>query len=176
MGATSRRQRPKETDLEPEAITLIRFYDGRRAYQAMLADRVAALTSDQLALQSAPHQRPVWLIAAHIIGTRVGWFHGWMGEGAPSIAAFDPWDSDDAPPRTAEELVEGLAATWQMIDDCLNRWTPANLADPFVHRGDDQEITSSRSWIIWHVLEHDIHHGGELFLTLGIHGLPTPDM
>lgn len=26
--------------------------------------------------------------------------------------------------------------------------------------------------IIWHVLEHEIHHGGEISLVLGQHGLP----
>lgn len=34
----------------------------------------------------------------------------------------------------------------------------------------------TRQWGIWHVAEHDMHHGGELFFTLGMHGLPTPDL
>ncbi len=34
----------------------------------------------------------------------------------------------------------------------------------------------SRSWIIYHVLEHDLHHGGEVSLTLGIHGLAAIDI
>jgi len=27
-----------------------------------------------------------------------------------------------------------------------------------------------------HVLEHDLHHGGEIALTLGTNGLPAPDL
>ncbi|HEY7036858.1 MAG TPA: DinB family protein [Thermomicrobiales bacterium] len=162
--------------MAPGTNSLTRFYDGWPAYQSMLVERIATLTPEQLALQAAPHQRPVWLIAAHIIGTRVGWFHGFMGEGDPSIAAFDPWDFDDAPPRTAAELMAGLTATWQMIEDGLNHWTPENLADSFSRRYGEREVTHPRAWVIWHVLEHDIHHGGELFLTLGSHGLPTPEM
>jgi uncharacterized damage-inducible protein DinB len=27
--------------------------------------------------------------------------------------------------------------------------------------------------VVWHVLEHDLHHGGELSLTLGLHGIPA---
>jgi hypothetical protein len=107
----------------------------------MLVEGIVPLTLEQLAFQAAPNQRPVWLIAAHIIGTRVGWFHGWMGEGDQSIAAFDPWDFDDAPPRTAAELIEGLNATWQMIEGCLNRRTPENLTDPFVRRRGDRDVT-----------------------------------
>jgi uncharacterized damage-inducible protein DinB len=155
---------------------LMAYYVGWPDYQQMLVDGIAALTPDQLALRSAPNQRPVWLIAAHIIGTRVGWFQGRLGEGDASIAAYDSWDMDGAPPRTAPELVEGLNATWAMIEGCLARWTPAMLDDPFVRQFPDRISTRTRGWIIWHVLEHDVHHGGELFLTLGIHGLPTPDM
>jgi uncharacterized damage-inducible protein DinB len=25
--------------------------------------------------------------------------------------------------------------------------------------------------VVWHVMEHDLHHGGELSLTLGMHGM-----
>ena len=31
--------------------------------------------------------------------------------------------------------------------------------------------TVTRYWVIWHVLEHDLYHGGELSNTLRSHGL-----
>ena len=31
-------------------------------------------------------------------------------------------------------------------------------------------------WIIWHVLEHEIHHRGEIFLMLGLLGMEAPDV
>jgi uncharacterized damage-inducible protein DinB len=31
-------------------------------------------------------------------------------------------------------------------------------------------------WVIWHVLEHEIHHRGEIFLMLGLQGLEAPDI
>jgi hypothetical protein len=30
--------------------------------------------------------------------------------------------------------------------------------------------------IIWHVIEHDRHHGGELSFSLGMHGLAALDI
>lgn len=162
--------------MEQRTGNLTTFYQGWSEYQAMLVDAIAPLTADHLALRAAPNQRPVWLIAAHIIGTRVGWFHTFMGEGDQSIAAYDPWDADGAPPRTAAELVDGLATTWTMIEACLDRWTADDLTARFVRHIPEGDFTRTRGWVIWHVLEHDIHHGGELFLTLGSHGLPTPDM
>jgi hypothetical protein len=29
---------------------------------------------------------------------------------------------------------------------------------------------------VWHVLEHDLHHGGEISLILGSNGLPGLDL
>ncbi len=31
-------------------------------------------------------------------------------------------------------------------------------------------------WAVWHVLEHEIHHRGEIFLMLGLQGLEGPDV
>jgi uncharacterized damage-inducible protein DinB len=30
--------------------------------------------------------------------------------------------------------------------------------------------------VVWHLIEHDLHHGGELSLTLGMHGVAAPDI
>jgi len=63
-----------------------------------------------------------------------------------------------------------------MIQDCLDRWTPENLADQFTRQRPSGTVMRTRQWIIWHVIEHDIHHGGEISLTLGNHGLAAPDL
>jgi uncharacterized damage-inducible protein DinB len=61
--------------------------------------------------------------------------------------------------------------------DCLARWTPAHLDQTFTHRRRNGEVnTFSRQWIIWHLIEHDLHHGGELGYSLGMHGLDAPDI
>ena len=157
--------------------TLAPFYRGWEGYQGLLADALRDLTPEQLALQATPGQRPVWLIAAHIIGTRIGWFRR-MGEAAdPALTPIDRWDADGAPPQSAEELAHGFDATWAMVADCLDRWTPAMLADEFTYeRSNGAVVTRTRQWVIWHVIEHDLHHGGEISLTLGNHGLPSLDL
>jgi uncharacterized damage-inducible protein DinB len=162
--------------MQQDELTLAPFYRGWDTYQATLAQAIAALSEEQLALRAAPALRPLWLLAAHIIGSRVSSFQDSMGEGDPALAALESWDADGAPPRTAAELVQGLEATWRMIRECLDRWTPANLGDIFVEQEGEQIYSYTRQRIIWGILKHDLHHGGELFLTLGMHGLPTPDV
>ena len=160
--------------MQQEELTLTPFYLGWDTYQAVLVQAIAPLSEEQLALRAAPSLRPVWLLAAHIIGSRVSSFRDSMGEGDPALAALESWDADGALPLTAAELVQGLEATWQMIAACLDRWTPANLADIFVEQQGEQNHSYTRQRILWGILKHDLHHGGELFLTLGMHGLPTP--
>jgi uncharacterized damage-inducible protein DinB len=154
-------------------ITLIPLYRGWERYQGLLTQAIGPLSPDQLAVQAAPSLRPAWVLAAHIIAGRVYWFHRVLGEGDPAIAPMQASDDDGMPSRNAAELVDGLEATWQVLQGCLQRWTPTMLDDSFVTpRG----RTVTRQWVIWHVIEHDLTHGGELFLTLGMHGLPTPDL
>jgi uncharacterized damage-inducible protein DinB len=158
--------------MQEKYTTLKAFYSGWDVYQELLTKAITSLSLDQLALQAAPQLRSIDVLAAHIISARVWWFHNVMGEGNADLAPMVSWDDDDAPARTASELVRGLEATWHMIDDALYKWTPTDLEQRFQRR----ETTVSRQWIIWHVIEHDLHHGGELSYSLGIHGLPAPDL
>jgi uncharacterized damage-inducible protein DinB len=157
--------------------TLAGIYKGWDAFQTLLVEAVKPLTDSQLDLRASAELNPAWLLAAHIIGAREGWFHEALGVDAANWDPYrDRWDMPDAPKRTATELVEGLERSWALIDGCLRRWTPDMLADEFSgeRHGEHWELT--RQWVIWHVLEHDHFHGGELFLTLGMHGVAVPEI
>ena len=32
------------------------------------------------------------------------------------------------------------------------------------------------AWAVWHVIEHEIHHRGEVYLMLGMMGIEAPDV
>ena len=63
-----------------------------------------------------------------------------------------------------------------MIREAVNRWTPDQFAEPITREWHGQMETFTRQWVIWHLIEHDLHHGGEISLTLGTHGLQAPDL
>ncbi|MCZ7569317.1 MAG: DinB family protein [Ardenticatenaceae bacterium] len=159
-----------------EETTLATFYRGWEAYQGLLATVIAPLSPEQLALRAAPALRSIGVIAAHIIAARVWWFHFILGEGSADLAPLVRWDDDDAPPRTAAELVGGLETTWNLVQDALQRWTSDDLAQSVRRQVRGQEREHMRGWVVWHLIEHDLHHGGELSLTLGMHGLTAPDL
>ena len=159
--------------------SLLTCYKGWEAYQRGLIEMIAPLSPEQLAF-SASREWTVGMIAQHMIGNRVWWFQVWMGEGSPDLAPIAHWDPQDIETRftlSAPELIAGLESTWQMIAAALACWTPADLGQifqpPASLREEERANTPpfSRQWIIWHVFEHEIHHGGEISLVLGNHQL-----
>lgn len=152
------------------------IYWGWHNYQALLIKALTPLSSDQLGLRAVPGVRSIGDIATHMIGARARWFHQLFGEGGDAFADLGTWDRKGMPARTAAELVHGLETTWSGMHEAIDRWAPAEWQQtyPGDYPSDPQPIT--RPWVIWHLIEHDLHHGGEISLTLGIHGLTAPDL
>jgi uncharacterized damage-inducible protein DinB len=63
-----------------------------------------------------------------------------------------------------------------MIADTLNQWTTADLTRTYRHEYGGQAYAVSYQWTIWRILTHDVHHGGELALTLGQQGIALPEL
>jgi uncharacterized damage-inducible protein DinB len=159
-------------------FTLDIFYRSWKEYQDTLEQAIAPLTAEQLALRAAPGLRSVGEIVAHIISSRVHWFGDFLGERStmPGIESPNTRAMRDAPPRTAGELVEGLDTSWRFMADLLNRWDSADMQHTFPFDANGYHYDNSRSWVTWHILEHDLHHGGEISITLGMYGLQAPDV
>jgi uncharacterized damage-inducible protein DinB len=160
---------------EPSS-TLDVIYQNWRAYQEKLRDAIVPLTGEQLSLQPAPRMWPLEQIIQHIISVRAGWFSGTLQENDPAMNEYMEWGQRESPSRTGAELARAIDETWAFIESCLRRWTPADCAKTFPDEWDGQIYQVSRSWVIYHVMEHDLHHGGEISLILGMNGLPAPDL
>jgi uncharacterized damage-inducible protein DinB len=157
-----------------ENFTLTTIYTSWKEYQEHIKASLAELSTEQLTLRAAPNLRSIGEIAAHIIGCRAGWFTHFLGEDASAeVKATAHWDETGASARTGAELVQGLDLTWQLMADCLARWSPGDMEQTFPDDWDGKIVHLSRAWVVWHVLEHDLHHGGELSLTLGMYGFPA---
>ncbi len=159
-------------------FTLDIFYRSWEEYQDTLKQAIAPLTPEQLALRAAPGLRSVGEIVAHVISSRVHWFGDFLGEmrSMPDVEALLAWKMRDAPPRTADELVEGLDTSWRFMADLLNRWDSTDMQHTFPFDSNGTHYDNSRSWVTWHILQHDLHHGGEISITLGMYGLQAPDV
>ena len=149
------------------------FYQGWKDYQTLLIKAIAPLSADQLALKSAPHLRSIGDNVLHIISARSGWCSGDLHEGGETMASLVAWSRPGTPTRSAAELVNALETTWQLMQEMIARWTPDDWEQIMGGTPEEPE-TFPRSWVIWHLIEHDLHHGGEVSLTLGMYGLEAP--
>jgi uncharacterized damage-inducible protein DinB len=152
------------------------IYDGWNTYQSLLITALTSLSADQLTLRAAPTLRSIEEIATHMIGARARWFYQLMGEGGEAFERLGTWDRPDMPIRTAVEVVQALETTWQGMQEAITRWSPADWQQTYPGEEPDEPASITRAWVIWHLIEHDLHHGGEIALTLGMHGLPAPPL
>ena len=172
-------------EMADDDFTLATFTTSWKEYQDHLAAAVAALTAKQLALRAAPGLRSVGENALHMVGCRMFWFTEALSEdGGEELKPYARWNrvaldapyaSDEeyaralqAPVPTGAELAEGLNRSWRLMERCLARWSSADMRQTI---GSEEDGEASRAWVVWHVLEHDLHHGGETSLILGMHGI-----
>lgn len=153
---------------------VIDFYSGWEKHNELLVKAVQPLDEEQLGWAPAPHMWPVRRLANHIVAARAWWFGGWMGEETETLAPIIDYDDDPgADERAAGEICDAFNRSWAAIRNSLNRWTDADLDEQFQRPRPNpkgERPWRTRRYIVWHVAEHDLHHGGEISLILGMHG------
>jgi uncharacterized damage-inducible protein DinB len=160
-----------------ESMPLMKVYEGWEGYQQSLVDAVASLTVEQLAWRPAPDQRSVGGLASHIVVGRIDWFNRMQAPGsAELVRQVAAAGSESAMAQEAGELVRWLNASWGMIETTLTQWTVADLQKTYRLGFQGQLYNITRQWTIWRILSHDIHHGGQLAIMLGIQGIAIPEL
>ena len=166
------------TYMAEESFVLTTIFDSWKQYQERIATAIAPLTAEQMTLRAAQNMRTIGGLASHIVSCRAGWFAYTLGEGDGSptgaeIKAMAEWGEPNAYERTPAQLAEALDKTWQFMMDSIACWSADDMRTTFEDDWDGVTVQLSRAWILYHVVEHDLHHGGELSLTLGMHGLKS---
>lgn len=124
------------------------------------------VSDDQLDFVPREGLRSLGDVARHIPETEEGWFRYGIDH------AYDKWpDYSKADYPTVASIKTLLAEVHAKTDayletlnlDDLNREVEMPWNEPV-----------SLSWIIWHVIDHELHHRGEIFLMLGLMGIEAP--
>ncbi|MCL4262823.1 MAG: DinB family protein [Anaerolineae bacterium] len=163
--------------------SLHEIFDGWDGQQTSLVHAVAPLTPEQLRWRPAANLHSVGELARHISLGRIEWFARMDAPGsADLVAQINDWQQDGDGNRhivessipiaeQAAELVHWLDISWQMIAATLRAWTVDDLAQTYRHTWNGQTYAISRQWTIWRIMTHDVHHGGQLSLMLGMQGI-----
>jgi len=183
--------------MTPPALSLKTLYEGWDSHQQALMRAVTPLGPEQLAWRPAPQQASVNELIAHIAGARLWWFYKMSAPGSAALARLiAPWAGETFNAGDSDELNRWLEAnlqweetltttpgesrtwlesSWQMIATTLTTWTVADLAQTYRHIKAGQIYAVTRQWTLWRVLSHDLHHGGQLALLLGLQGIAVPE-
>lgn len=153
---------------------LVDFFGGWDKHNALLVRAISPLTAEQLSWAPGRDLWPVRRLANHIVAARAWWFGAWMGEETETLAPLVDYDDmDGADDRDAATICDALDTSWASLQRCLQRWTEADLDQQFQRPRPNREGDRpwrTRQYVIWHVAEHDVHHGGEISIILGMHG------
>ena len=154
---------------------------GWHDHNTLMTRTLAPLGDEELGWSAGEGLWTIRVLACHIVAARAWWFHGWMGEGEEDLKRLINLDDEqmDDPTIGAAAICAALDTSWAAIRGCLERWTEKDLEAKFQRPSPNakgERPWRDRRFIIWHVAEHDVHHGGEISLTLGMHGRPGFDM
>jgi len=163
--------------------TLAEVFQGWEGHQASLVSAITPLAPEQLLWRPAAGLNSVGELARHISLARIDWFARMDAQGSAALAGqIEAWETDSDGNREAVagaipiadqagELVRWLEDTWRMIEQTLKSWTVADLARTYRYTWNGQVYAVSRQWTIWRILTHDVHHGGQISLMLGMQGI-----
>lgn len=128
-----------------------------------LLETMEKFSEQELAYTPFKGSWPVGQILLHIADCEDNWLHGVVrGEIKPWVF----YNFSDFPTKAAigEKLNRARFRTIAFLDDLDELDLNTRYPIP------GSESNASLYWILWHVLEHEIHHRGELSLILGMLG------
>ncbi|MGD8603827.1 MAG: DinB family protein [Anaerolineales bacterium] len=129
---------------------------------------VSILHDEHLKFRPAKtYDRTVGDILRHIINLELGWIHFVIRR------QLEEW-----PDENAEQLdtVKAIRQEMERVHKETTHYLSTLPVEEFtriVQVPDDG--APKLSWILWHVLEQEIHHRGEFFLCLSLLGLQRPE-
>jgi uncharacterized damage-inducible protein DinB len=122
-----------------------------------------AFNDDELTYAPYVHSWPVGQIMLHIANAEDGWFRFVIQRELsewPKDYTLESYPSIDSIKAILTEVHARTLTYLATLDlDDLDQ----TVESPW-------EATFTLKWIIWHVIEHEIHHRGELSLILGLLG------
>jgi uncharacterized damage-inducible protein DinB len=148
------------TSSKESIVDLAQFFSHWKQVRADLLSALDQFSDTELTYVPFKQSWPVGQIALHIAEAEDGWFRYAVTR---ELEAFPEYRFEDYP--TKEAIKSILAAVHARTEQYLESLNGSDMSQVVaVPWGESIPLL----WIIWHVVEHEIHHRAELSM---IHGL-----
>ena len=132
-----------------------------------LVTALSQLNDAQLDFSPKQDMRSIGDVARHIIDAEAGWVN------LVVLQKDEPWPQypQERLPTVQsilDEMERVHAITTELLQEHDVRW----LDETREQGGHDFALR----WVFWHILDHEIHHRGEIFLMIGMLGVEVPDI
>ena len=143
------------------------FFDHWNKAWRDLTRAVSMLAEEHIDYRPAEaYRRTIGDILRHIINLEQGWIHYVVRRDLPA------WPEEDGGELGSLETIRNeMERTHKATMDYLST-VPVEDFNRIVQVPGDG--TPKLGWILWHVLEQEIHHRGELYLCLSLLGMDRP--
>ncbi|RPI16132.1 MAG: DinB family protein [Ignavibacteriae bacterium] len=139
---------------------------------------VSHLTKEQLFTPPVEGEFPIGAYLMHFAECDLGWLHTLSGKEASDeikkrsyyAAWFDTPKEDYNPPKEpleVKEYIDVITLTRKMFLDHVSTIKDSELDDVITWQGyNEQERSATKKWIIYHILEHEAHTRGQMFMLI----------
>lgn len=135
------------------------------------------LTKEQLFTPPIEGEYPIGAFLKHLCEADIGWLQVISGtqvnDEIKKKSYFNAWydvpKEDYNPPKDAPEVKEyfdALEITRKMFLDFISTIKDSELEDIITWKFGDTERKRSKKWIIYHILEHEAHTRGQMFMLI----------
>lgn len=128
------------------------------------------LTGDQFDWKPEGWHSSARDLAAHMCR----WEWAWIYRNA---LQFEPWESRWSSKEFASWT--DLIAYWEHVHSVSTQWlmnTPLTDLDRIYALPYDDRPSATLQWIVDHVIEHETHHRGQVFMLLRMQGVNPPEI
>lgn len=142
-----------ETDLRPITLAALRM-----------------LSSEQLAWKPEGFGRSAWDLAVHMADCEWHWIYR-------NALKKEPWETKWNPDRIAD--LPALIEYWNAIHRDTVEWlrdTPVSQLGRKYPMPYLEYPFATMNWLVYHVMEHEIHHRGQIFMLMRMQGITPPEL
>ena len=162
------------TQINPQIDLLIWMLEDVRK---VTLSGVEHLTKEQLFTPPIEGEFPIGAFLMHLGEADLGWLQTISGtkvsKDIKKKTYYNSWydvpKEDYNPPKTAPEVneyFEALGETRKLFLDFISAIKDSELEDIITWKFNDTERQRSKKWIIYHILEHEAHTRGQMFMLI----------